>query len=119
MGLFDSLKKLGEAVEVLNEAANTASKTTIEDFGEPVYSLYTALELGDLHRRIDITDEEGNVKYYTKSSVIALTGKPRFWMRQVIILHILKKGLSASTKSTLLPWQTAGISHCPMKYSIS
>ena len=55
MGLFDSLKKLGEAVEVLNEAANTASKTTIEDFGEPVYSLYTALELGDLHRRIDIT----------------------------------------------------------------
>lgn len=75
MGLFDSLKKLGEAVEVLNEAANTASKTTIEDFGEPVYSLYTALELGDLHRRIDITDEEGNVKYYTKSSVIALTGK--------------------------------------------
>ena len=75
MGLFDSLKKLGEAVEVLNEAANTANKTTIEDFGEPVYSLYTALELGDLHRRIDITDEEGNVKYYTKSSVIALTGK--------------------------------------------
>ena len=75
MGLFDKLLKLGEAVEGINEVAEDISRETVEDYGEPVYCLYTALELGDLHRRIDITDEEGNVKYYTKSSVIALTGK--------------------------------------------
>ena len=95
MGLFDSLKKLGEAVEVLNEAANTASKTTIEDFGEPVYSLYTALELGDLHRRIDITDDQNNVKYYTKSSIVAITGKTDIMDAEGnVIAHLEKRPVS-------------------------
>ena len=75
MGFLDGLKKLGEAVEGLNDAANSISRSTVDDYGEPVYSLYTALNLGDLHSRIDITDEEGNVKYYTKSSIFALKGK--------------------------------------------
>ena len=72
MGLFDKLKKVGDLVETVNTTANTVSKRTVDDYGEPVYSLYTALELGKLHRRIDITDEDGNLKYYTKSSVIAV-----------------------------------------------
>ena len=61
MGLFDKLKKVGDLVETVNTTANTVSKRTVDDYGEPVYSLYTALELGNLHRRIDITDEDGNL----------------------------------------------------------
>ena len=75
MGFFDNLKKIGEAVGSLNEMASEVSKTTLEDYGKPEYSLYTALQLGELHRRIDITDEEGSLKYYTQSSIIAIKGK--------------------------------------------
>ena len=56
MGFFDDLKKIGEAVGSLNDMAAEVSKTTIEDYGEPEYFLYTALQLGEMHRRIDITD---------------------------------------------------------------
>lgn len=67
MGLLSKLMELGNSV---NEAAEDVGRSTITDYGEPVYSLYTSLQLGDLHRRIDVTDEQGNVKYYTKSSII-------------------------------------------------
>lgn len=75
MGFLSDLKKIGEAVGSLNEAAGEMSRTTLEDYGEPEYFLYTALQLGELHRRIDITDEEGGLKYYTQSSIIAIKGK--------------------------------------------
>ena len=75
MGFFSDLKKLGEAVGGLNQAAGEVSRTTLEDYGEPEYSLFTALQLGELHRRIDITDAKGSLRYYTKSSVFALKGK--------------------------------------------
>ena len=67
MGIFDKLQKLGEMVESVNEMAGSVGKSTVVDYGEPVYSLYTALQLGNINRRIDITDAEGNLKYYTKS----------------------------------------------------
>ena len=72
MGIFDTLKKMSEGI---NTAANDFSKSTVVDYGSPAYTLYTALQLGNLHRRIDITDEQDNLKYYTKSSVIAVKGK--------------------------------------------
>lgn len=75
MGFLSKVKKLGDLVEGAGAAAESISKTTVEDFGPPVYSLYTAMKLGDINRRIDITDEQGNLKYYTKSSVIAIKGK--------------------------------------------
>ena len=75
MGLLSTLQKLSEVIEEVNDTAEDVGRSTLEDYGEPVYSLYTALQLGDLHRRIDITDEQGNVKYYTKSSIIAVKGK--------------------------------------------
>ena len=75
MGFFSDLKKLGEAAGGLNHVAGEISKTTLEDYGEPEYSLFTALQLGELHRRIDITDAKGSLRYYTKSSVFALKGK--------------------------------------------
>jgi len=75
MSFFSKIQKIGEAVEGINEVAGSVSKSTVTDYGEPVYSLYTALKLGDLHRKIEITDEQGNVKYFTKSSIIAVKGK--------------------------------------------
>ena len=75
MGIFDDLKKIGETVGSLNQMAAEVSKTTLEDYGEPEYSLYTALQLGEMHRRIDVTDEKDSLKYYTQSSIFALKGK--------------------------------------------
>jgi hypothetical protein len=63
MGLFGTLKKLSDSV---NKVADDFGKSTVEDYGPPVYTLYTALQLGNLNRRIDVTDEQDNVKYYTK-----------------------------------------------------
>ena len=75
MGLLSKLKTISDAVGDINQVAEDVSKGTVEDYGEPVYSLYTALQLGELHRRIDVTDDQGNLKYYTKSSIIAIKGK--------------------------------------------
>ncbi len=72
MGLFSKLKQIGESV---NAVAGAVGRSTIEDFGEPAYSLYTSMKLGDMHRRIDVTDEDGKVRYYTKSSVVTIKGK--------------------------------------------
>ena len=75
MGLLSKLKKVEDAVNEVNKAAGDLSKTTLTDYGEPAYSLYTALKLTDPHRKISITDEQGNVKYYTKSSFVTIKGK--------------------------------------------
>ena len=75
MGFLDKVKKLGDMVEGAGAVAESISKTTVEDFGPPAYSLYAAMKLGDINRRIDITDEQGNLKYFTKSSIIAIKGK--------------------------------------------
>ena len=72
MGLLSILKTLSDDV---NDAADSLGRSTVVDYGEPAYTLYTALRLGDMHRRIDVTDEQENVKYYTKSSIIAVKGK--------------------------------------------
>ena len=96
MGLFDTLKKLGEGA---NQLAGDFSKTTVEDFGPPVYSLYTAMQLGNLHRQIDVTDEQGNVKYYTKSSVIAIKGKTDIMDADGnVIAHLEKRPVSLHEK---------------------
>ena len=91
MGLFDKLKKVGDLVEGVNTAATKVSKVTVDDYGEPVYSLYTALRLGDIHRRIDITDEEGNLKYYTKSSMFMLKGKGEIMDAEDNVIAYLEK----------------------------
>ena len=75
MGFFDDLKKIGETVGSLNQMAAEVSKTTLDDYGEPEYFMYTALQLGEMHRRIDVTDEKDSLKYYTQSSIFALKGK--------------------------------------------
>ena len=99
MGLFDKLQKLGKALESVNEVAEDISRSTVKDYGAPVYSLYTALRLGDLHSRIDITDEQGTVKYYTKSSVIAIKGKTEIMdAEENVIAHLEKRPVSLHEK---------------------
>ena len=99
MGFFADLKKLGEAVSGLNQVAGEVSRTTLEDYGEPEYSLFTALQLGELHRRIDITDEKDSLKYYTQSSVFALKGKTDIMdAGGNIVAHLEKKPVSLHEK---------------------
>ena len=92
MGLFDKLTELGEQ---LNQAANDISKTTITDYGEPVYSLYTARDLTDIHWRINVTDEQEQLKYYTKSSFFQLKGETDIMdAEDKVIAHLEKKPFS-------------------------
>ena len=99
MGIFDKLQKLGEMVESVNEMAGSVGKSTVVDYGEPVYSLYTALQLGNINRRIDITDAEGNLKYYTKSSIVAIKGKTDIMdAKGNVIAHLEKKPISLHEK---------------------
>ena len=99
MSFLSKVQKLGELVESANSAAENFSKTTVEDFGPPVYSLYTAIKLGNINRRIDITDEQGNVKYYTKSSVIAIKGKTEIMDGDGnVIAHLEKRPVSLHEK---------------------
>ncbi|MBQ9046768.1 MAG: LURP-one-related family protein [Solobacterium sp.] len=92
MGLLSKLMELGNSV---NEAAEDVGRSTITDYGEPVYSLYTSLQLGDLHRRIDVTDEQGNVKYYTKSNIIQIWDETDIMDSSGnVIAHLEKKPIS-------------------------
>lgn len=96
MGIFSKLK---EAVDSVNDVAGSVGKSTVTDYGEPEYTLYTALNLGDLHRKIEVTDEEGNVKYYTKSSIIAIKGKTDIMdAAGNVIAHLEKKPVSLHEK---------------------
>ena len=99
MGVFDDLKKIGETVGSLNQMAAEVSKTTLEDYGEPEYFLYTALQLGEMHRRIDVTDEKDSLKYYTQSSIFALKGKTEIMDADGnVIAHLEKKPISLHEK---------------------
>ena len=99
MGFLDKVKKLGDMVEGAGAVAENFSKTTVEDFGPPAYSLYTAMKLGDINRRIDITDEQGNLKYFTKSSVIAIKGKTDIMdAAGNVIAHLEKSPVSIHEK---------------------
>ncbi|MCR5450197.1 MAG: LURP-one-related family protein [Solobacterium sp.] len=96
MGFLSDLIKLGEAVSGgINKTADDLSKTTIDDYGTPEYTLYTALKLADLHSRINITNEEDNLRYYTKSSIITITGKTDIMDAEGnVVAHLEKKPIS-------------------------
>lgn len=96
MGFFSKLIQIGESV---NEVAGSVGRSSVEDYGEPAYSLYTSMRLGDLHRRIDITDENGQVKYYTKSSVVAIKGKTEVMDTEGnVVAHLEKRPVSLHEK---------------------
>lgn len=99
MGFLSELKKAAGVIGEINQTAGEISKATVEDYGEPVYSLYTAMQLGEMHRRIDITDGEGNIKYYTRSSPLVITGKTDIMDADGnVIAHLEKKPFSLHEK---------------------
>ena len=55
MGFLSKLKGLTKVIDDVNNMAGKVSKATVEDYGKAEYSLYTALNLGDLHSKIDIS----------------------------------------------------------------
>ncbi len=68
MGVFSKhhrFREAGEGVNVYN----------VEDYGTPERSLFTSTKVFTLHHHIDITDENGNVVYESRSKVISLHDK--------------------------------------------
>ncbi len=88
MGIFSDIQRFHGAGERPNE-------NTIERFGAPARSLYTELNPGDLHQKISVKDEQGQLLYWTKSSVFALRGKTDlFDAGGAQVAHLEKKPIS-------------------------
>ena len=70
-----------------------------EKYGRPARSIYTVLDPGDLHRKIEVKDEQGKTLYWTKSSVFALKGKTDvFDASGAPVAHLEKKPVSLHEK---------------------
>ena len=88
MGILSSIQRFHGAGEGPNE-------NTVEQYGAPVRSLYTALVPGDLHQKIEVKDEQGQLLYYTKSSVIAIKGKTELYDASgALVAQLSKKPIS-------------------------
>ncbi len=69
MGAFSSIHRFHEA----GEGANV---NNMEKFGTPAYSLFTSSKVFSLHHHIEVTDENGVVRYLSKrAKVISLHDK--------------------------------------------
>ena len=78
------------------ESPNTANT---EKYGVPARSIYTMLDPGDLHQKIEVKDEQGQTLYWTKSSVFALKGKTDvFDASGTQVAHLEKKPVSLHEK---------------------
>ncbi len=88
MDILTNLQNYHSAEEPLNE-------TKREKYGKPACSLFTELDLGDLHQRIEVSDENGQMLYWTKSSVIAIRGKTDMYDASgALVAHLEKKPIS-------------------------
>ena len=68
MGVFSKYHRFREA----GEAANV---NNVEEFGQPARSLFTSSKVLSLHKDTDITDEQGNVLYHSRSKFFSLHDK--------------------------------------------
>ncbi len=75
MGFFDSLADSLQNLQQFHGAGEGPSQQSVEQYGEPVRSLYTEVDLRDIHQKIEIKDEQGKTLYWTKSSIVAIKGK--------------------------------------------
>lgn len=88
MGVLSSIQSFHSAGEDPNE-------NIVGQYGVPVRSLYTELDPGDLHQKIEIKDEQGQLLYYTKSSVIAIKGKTELYDASgALVAQLSKKPIS-------------------------
>ena len=82
-------------IQRFHSAGQGPSETDVEKYGRPACTLYTELNPGDLHQKIEIKDEQGQTLYYTKSSVFALKGKTDiFDASGAPVAHLEKKPIS-------------------------
>ena len=92
MGIFSDIQRFHGAGERPNE-------NVLERFGAPARSLYTELDPGDLHQKISVKDEQGQLLYWTKSSVFTLRGKTDlFDAGGAQVAHLEKKPISLHEK---------------------
>lgn len=92
MGILSGIQRFHSAGQGPNELDT-------EKYGRPACSLYTELVPGDLHQKIEIKDEQGQMLYYTKSSVFALKGKTDiFDASGALVAHLEKKPISLHEK---------------------
>ncbi len=83
------------SIQSFHSAGEGPNKSTVEQYGAPVRSLYTELDPGDLHQKIEVTDEQGQMLYYTKSSVIAIKGKTELYDASgALVAQLSKKPVS-------------------------
>ena len=68
MGIFSDIFRFREAGEPVNI-------NNLEEFGEPEYSLFTSTKVFSLHHRIEITDEQGFVRYNVETKFPSLHDK--------------------------------------------
>ena len=57
------------------EAGEEANVNNVEEFGQPVRSLFTTSKILSLHRDTDITDDRENVLYHSRSKFLSLHDK--------------------------------------------
>lgn len=92
MGILSGIPRFHSAGQGPNELDT-------EKYGRPACSLHTELVPGDLHQKIEIKDEQGQMLYYTKSSVFALKGKTDiFDASGAPVAHLEKKPISLHEK---------------------
>lgn len=68
MGIFTDIFRFREAGEPVNI-------NNLEEFGEPEYSLFSSTKVFSLHHRIEITDEQGFVRYNVETKFPSLHDK--------------------------------------------
>ena len=68
MGVFSDIFRFREAGEPVNI-------NNLEEFGEPEYSLFTSTKVFSLHHRIEVTDEQGFVRYNVETKFPSLHDK--------------------------------------------
>ena len=86
-------------IQGFHTAGESPNEVNTEKYGAPACSLYTELDLRDMHSKVEIKDEEGRTLYWTKSSVIAIKGKTDiFDASGALVAHLEKRPVSLHEK---------------------
>ena len=77
------------------EAGEAANVNNVERFGQPHHSLFTSTKVLSLKHRIEITDDNENVKYRTQSKIISLHDRTEIYdANDRLVAKMWKKFLS-------------------------
>ena len=86
-------------IQGFHAAGEGPNEVNTEKYGVPARSIYTVLDPGDLHQKIEVKDEQGQTLYWTKSSVFTLKGKTDiFDASGTQVAHLEKKPVSLHEK---------------------